>query len=263
MVTNEQLIQEYRNGSSEALTILIKQNEGLIRKVAYQYSLNGRYDMDDLIQEAYLGFIRAVDKYNFDLENRAAFSTYSVYWINMKLNMYTKRNKSITLSLDAPMGNDDEDISLMDTIADSSPGPEELEEESDYRRDLRCRVSRAMADELTLKQQEIIKMRYGFYGSCAALEKIGDMFECSGESIRQQEKRSLRKLRHCTTIVQIQQEMCIDSYIKNISRCTSTEAAALKRASRSEALSKNTMCPCISKEPFYKWYAGLYKARAS
>ena len=66
-----------------------------------KYKLN--YDeKNDLLQEGYLGFIRACEKY--DIHKNTTISTYSYYWINAYFNSYIKKmfilKKNVPLKLD-------------------------------------------------------------------------------------------------------------------------------------------------------------------
>jgi RNA polymerase sigma factor (sigma-70 family) len=51
-------------------------------------------------------------------------------------------------------------------------------------------------DKLTYREQEVIKMRLGFYGREMSLKEIGTSFNVTGSRIGQIEARAIRKLRH-------------------------------------------------------------------
>ena len=63
---------------ANARDILVLRNEGLVKKQAGRYRSQG-VEVDDLIQEGYIGLIRAVDKY--DWRRGTKFSTVAVWWI--------------------------------------------------------------------------------------------------------------------------------------------------------------------------------------
>lgn len=73
--SNEQLVSEYRNGDSSALTALCEQNRGLVANIARGFTGN----REDLFQSGMIGIIEAANK--FDAENGAKFTTYASYWI--------------------------------------------------------------------------------------------------------------------------------------------------------------------------------------
>ena len=74
-----------KHGDIEARNRLVVANSGL----AYQFARKeaNRYDfaeVDDLVQEAYIGIMRACDKFRPELGYR--FSTYCCYWIRAKIS---------------------------------------------------------------------------------------------------------------------------------------------------------------------------------
>ena len=77
-MTNEELIQEYQNGNLGALDELLEQNKGLVGFAIRKYRglANPSLGIEDLQQEAWIGFLRAVQKYNINQPVR--FSSYAV-----------------------------------------------------------------------------------------------------------------------------------------------------------------------------------------
>lgn len=66
-MTNEELVHEYQNGNHQALDELINQNNGLVYYFANKYfpiSPKTTMDMEDLVQEGWIGFVDAVKKYD-------------------------------------------------------------------------------------------------------------------------------------------------------------------------------------------------------
>ena len=66
------------NGDKKARAALINSNYRLAISIAKKYSNRGQ-DYEDLIQESFLGLIKAVDK--FDPRRGVKFSTYATWWI--------------------------------------------------------------------------------------------------------------------------------------------------------------------------------------
>ena len=96
------------------------------------------------------------------------------------------------LSLDSPIGEEDES-NLGDFIEDSSAdGPADAA--------TRSMLTQAVGDvlnELTEREQEIVRLRFGLDGSQAkTLEEVGREFGVTRERIRQIEAKTLAKLRH-------------------------------------------------------------------
>lgn len=97
-----------------------------------------------------------------------------------------------TVSLEAPVGSDDEDSTLGDFIEDEkilSPA-----QEAD-RRLLKDHIGELMVD-LTPREQKILKMRFGLEdGITHTLEEVGKEFGVTRERIRQIEAKALEKIR--------------------------------------------------------------------
>lgn len=86
------LLEDYRvNGNMEARDILIETNMKLGMKIAKKYANNG-LEYEDLCQEAFIGLINAIEK--FDLSKEFHLSTYAYYVINqsVKTALQDKKN---------------------------------------------------------------------------------------------------------------------------------------------------------------------------
>ena len=108
---------------------------------------------------------------------------------------HIKKISQETVSLEASVGDDDEDSKLQDFIEDTkqlSPS------RTAARQLLRDYVRDAMKD-LTPREQKILEMRFGLEdGVSHTLEEVGKQFDVTRERIRQIEAKALRKLRHPT-----------------------------------------------------------------
>lgn len=130
---NRDLIRRYREGDKEALNLLLKENDGLLKEAANR--LKGFRSMkEDLLQEGQLEMIRRAE--NFDLQqDKVKFSSYVfgyVFWkmfefadkeSNGQLRKRTKKRQEkdaeektemVIVSLNEPIGEDGE--SLQDLI---------------------------------------------------------------------------------------------------------------------------------------------------
>ena len=93
-MSNEELVRLIRinENSSENLGHLYEKNKGIIYKIALRYKIeNGCLDMDDLMQEGYLGLYEAAMHYDVDREVK--FITYAVYWIRQSMYRYLENNR--------------------------------------------------------------------------------------------------------------------------------------------------------------------------
>ena len=73
---------------------LIRENEGLIYKIASRYK--GFYNLDDLYQAGCIGIIKASKKYNE--ESNCKFSTYAYKYILGEIIEFIRKDKTIILS---------------------------------------------------------------------------------------------------------------------------------------------------------------------
>ena len=85
-VTNEQLVALIRAGENEAgnMLQLWQQNRGFVYKMARMFSSYA--EMDDLMQEGYLGLCEAVRYY--DAEKGVPFINYAALWIRQVMQRY-------------------------------------------------------------------------------------------------------------------------------------------------------------------------------
>ena len=88
-LSNEEIVLQYQTSRQESerrqlLSILYKQNEGFIGKIAARY--DGLEDMQDLKQEAFFGLVKAAD--NWKPDGGANFITYAAYWIQSAVRRY-------------------------------------------------------------------------------------------------------------------------------------------------------------------------------
>ena len=125
-MTNEELVELVRAGDRDKMLDLWEQNQGIIRimaqRVLTQISANGpaRVEFDDLIQSAYLALELSVRR--FEPEKGFAFTTYFSKALNSSMwrtaGFHRHDAADVAESLDAPVGDEDGEISLSDTIAD-------------------------------------------------------------------------------------------------------------------------------------------------
>ncbi len=97
-----------------------------------------------------------------------------------------------TVSLETPVGDDEDDSVLAEFIEDEKTAPPNLEA---GRRLLRERLKEILVD-LTPREQKILAMRFGLEdGVTHTLEEVGNEFGVTRERIRQIEAKSLERIR--------------------------------------------------------------------
>ena len=120
------------NGMTPEQTKLVTDNLRFAHYMARRFLASG-IEYDDLVSTAYIGLIKAAQRY----DGRAKYSTYASVVIRNEILMELRRQKKnvATLPLNAPIAirtHDSDDIEYLDLIADSDPPVEhELEVECD------------------------------------------------------------------------------------------------------------------------------------
>ena len=118
-MSNEQLVLRIKAGENTAdnMLELYNKNIGLIRYIALKFK--NYVDIDDLMQQGYLGLCQAVDSY--DCDKGAKFSTIAYFYIFKSISRYVKGNVTRAVSLDAPIGGEGKEaITLADTVSSGS-----------------------------------------------------------------------------------------------------------------------------------------------
>jgi RNA polymerase sigma factor (sigma-70 family) len=149
-----------------------------------------------LIQEGNLGLLRAAQK--FDPSLGVQFSTYATFWI--KAALLTLQQGNAAASLDAQVGEHEEDTLASLLEADPEQGPEQqafLHQRNDYLRRLLLLLTRA--------ERQVILWRYGLRdGEGHSYEDIARRMHVGSDNVRSLEQRALMKLRRYATLMHIQ-----------------------------------------------------------
>jgi RNA polymerase primary sigma factor len=105
---------------------------------------------------------------------------------------YIQKISQEVISLESPIGDDDEDSTLSDFIKDESTlSPDEAANLAL----LKDQIQEVMAD-LTEREQRILAMRFGLDdGITHTLEEVGKVFGVTRERIRQIEAKALERIR--------------------------------------------------------------------
>lgn len=201
-MSNEALVVAYRNGDASAWESLLLDNKGLVLKaVAKTYNRDISIDKDDLIQEGYIGMMKAID--GFNLDSTASFSTYAYkcMWGHLYRYVhgrdYRQGYQDISfLSIDSPVkGCEGGTIGDMVTFEDDSYNDvdDRVSGEADIANALSLLNQFTSLDSRTVA---VIKLRYGIEAGPYTLDTIGDMYGITGERVRQIEQKALRSIRN-------------------------------------------------------------------
>ncbi|WP_315074806.1 sigma-70 family RNA polymerase sigma factor [uncultured Clostridium sp.] len=137
-MTNEELVISYQEGDKQALESLIKNNEGIVRKLANKYNgLNKLVEFDDLVQSGTIGLIAAAGRYDITMEKRANFITYAFQAIEREIyncvngrssrNINNNKFYKTFKSLNEIVG-DDEETELLELLDGHDNGIENIDE---------------------------------------------------------------------------------------------------------------------------------------
>ncbi|HSN91607.1 MAG TPA: sigma-70 family RNA polymerase sigma factor [Anaeromyxobacteraceae bacterium] len=195
------LAMRARKGDAAAREKLVRHNLALVLAVVRRLS-RGAVRLDDLVQEGNLGLLRAVEK--FDPDAGVRFATYAAWWIRAYTWKYVKEARSAVrpksgtaaqadLSLDAPIGDEQDDASFLERVEDEGPGPEETAAASEGDRRVRASLGhvRRRVGELGW---DIIHNRLQ-RDHPETLEEIGNRWGISRERVRQVEVATKQFLR--------------------------------------------------------------------
>ena len=126
--------------------------------------------------------------------------------LNLPIEKIIEANRTAadTLSLDTPVG-DEEDTTIGSFVEDdNTPGPADATSNA-----LLAEALGEMLNTLTDREADVLRLRFGMYdGKTHTLEEVGQIFGVTRERIRQIENKAIRKLRHPSRAKKIRDFYC-------------------------------------------------------
>ncbi len=126
--------------------------------------------------------------------------------LNLPIEKIIEANRTAadTLSLDMPVG-DEEDTTIGSFVEDdNTPGPADATSNA-----LLAEALAEILGTLTEREADVLRMRFGMYdGRTHTLEEVGQIFGVTRERIRQIENKAIRKLRHPSRAKKIKDFYC-------------------------------------------------------
>ena len=190
-----EVINLYRAGDSDARNTLIERNLRLVAHIVKKYS-SGEKENEDLISIGTIGLIKAID--TFDPDKGIKLATYAARCIENELLMWyrSQRKQSKEVYLNDSIGADREgnEISLMDVIeTEDEDVAERMEREENIKR-----LRQLMKNTLTDREKQIICLRYGLNarGKEVTQREIASLYGISRSYVSRIEKKALQKLRN-------------------------------------------------------------------
>lgn len=207
-MSNEELVIKYKSGNEEALNQLIDTNQGIIYKIANKYkniAYKNGMEFEDLLQCGHIGLLKSVRLYNPEHENSAKFSTYVVSAINREIynainGRTSRQNKNIKLNFDCrslseSVKNSDGEVTLEETIQCEVDDYKNIEEQL-YLKQLREELECIIYSELTLREREIIFLKYGWFkNEGMSYEELSEVLNSRKSIIENIERSALKDLR--------------------------------------------------------------------
>ncbi len=212
--------------AAKAKDRFIRANLRLVVSIARRYPLPPGMELLDLVQEGNLGLEHAVDK--FDWRKGFKFSTYATFWIRQAIGRALDQKASLVrlpgdrsaslraalrqvsgdgdelddeharlhrlatpTSLDRVVGDDADGSELVDLLADSAPGPEDLAlaNEED-------RMVTGLLDVLDGRARFAVEQRFGLHdGRKRSYREVGEELGVTAEAARRMVKRAVHAVR--------------------------------------------------------------------
>ena len=126
--------------------------------------------------------------------------------LNMPIEKIIEANRTAadTLSLDTPVG-DEEDTTIGSFVEDdNTPGPADATSNT-----LLAEALGEILNTLTDREADVLRLRFGMFdGKTHTLEEVGQIFGVTRERIRQIENKAIRKLRHPSRAKKIRDFYC-------------------------------------------------------
>ena len=126
--------------------------------------------------------------------------------LNMPIEKIIEANRTAadTLSLDTPVG-DEEDTTIGSFVEDdTTPGPADATSNT-----LLAEALGEILNTLTEREADVLRLRFGMCdGKTHTLEEVGQIFGVTRERIRQIENKAIRKLRHPSRAKKIRDFYC-------------------------------------------------------
>ena len=126
--------------------------------------------------------------------------------LNLPIEKIIEANRTAadTLSLDTPVG-DEEDTTIGSFVEDdNTPGPADATSNT-----LLAEALGEILNTLTEREADVLRLRFGMYdGKSHTLEEVGQIFGVTRERIRQIENKAIRKLRHPSRAKKIRDFYC-------------------------------------------------------
>lgn len=188
----QEWLRRYAQGDPQARDVLIERNLRLVMHIVKKYYFQAS-DQEDLVSIGTIGLIKGIS--SFDPTKGARLATYAARCIENEILMHFRSQKKqqgeVSLSDSIETDQDGNALQLMDVVSVDDTMLEDLQD-----RDNALRVRKLVKQELTEREAEIIRLRYGLGGTIPLTQReVADSFHISRSYVSRIEKKALEKLR--------------------------------------------------------------------
>ncbi len=183
-----------KEGDKKAEEKLIRHNLRLVAHIAKKFK-TGQIDLDDLISIGSIGLMKAIKTFSYEKGN--SFSTYASRCIENEILMTFRSDKknapAVYLDEIISTDKDGNSLSLYEILQDDSKGvDEEATNKIIYKK-----IEKIINTKLNLREQEIIKKRYGLCGETQKTQiELAEELDISRSYISRLEKKAINIIRN-------------------------------------------------------------------
>ena len=179
-------------GDGDARNILIERNLRLVAHILKKYYASAS-DQEDLISIGTIGLIKGIT--SFDGSKGARLATYAARCVENEILMHfrsqRKSAQDVSLSECIETGTEGAALSLMDVVSEDSDLMEQVSA-----RDTVEQLRRAVEENLTPQERQVVTLRYGLGGGNPRRQReVAEITGISRSYVSRIEKRALQKLR--------------------------------------------------------------------
>ena len=188
----KEYFSQMKRGDEEARQKLILHNLRLVSHIVRKYYSTNK-NQEDLVSIGTIGLCKAVDTYNTD--NGTRFATYASKCIQneilMSFRAEKKHSSDVSINETIDVDRDGNPLAYIDVISSDENISEETERKIMSERALRC-----IKTVLTLRERQVIIMRYGLCGSQELTQReVAEKLGISRSYVSRIEKSALEKLK--------------------------------------------------------------------
>lgn len=179
-------------GDLDARNILIERNLRLVAHIMKKYYAQTS-DQEDLISIGTIGLIKGIA--TFDPDKGARLATYAARCVENEILMYfrsqRKSAQDVSLSDYIETGTDGTPLQLQDVVAEDCDLLEQVANQENV-----ANLYKAIAENLTEQEQQVIRLRYGLQGySPKRQREVAELTGISRSYVSRIEKKALQKLK--------------------------------------------------------------------